>query len=107
MYTLEIPTNAFPVYHVSKLKTHHTNDTSLFPSQELPQPAPIITTNGLKEYLVDEIADVQQHGHGWQFLVCWSRYGPQHDSWLAASELSNCKALNLWYKNGGGGPDVW
>jgi hypothetical protein len=31
-YTLNIPTNQFPTYHVSKIKPHHPNDLSLFPS---------------------------------------------------------------------------
>lgn len=93
-YTLDIPTNAFPVYHVSELKTHHANDPLLFPSRELTQPAPILTADGLEEYLVDEILDVRRRGRGWQFLVRWHGYGPQHDLWIAARELDDCKALD-------------
>jgi hypothetical protein len=57
-YTLDIPTNAYPVYHASKLKTYLTNDPSLFPDRELPQPGPIVTANGLEEFFVDQIIDV-------------------------------------------------
>ncbi len=103
-YTLDIPTNAYPVYHVSELKKHHANDHDLFPSRELTKPAPVLTTDGL-EYLVDEIVDVRRRGRGWQFLVHWSGYGREHDLWLPASELTDCEALDLWYKNGGDGPD--
>jgi hypothetical protein len=34
-YTLDIHTNAFPVYHASEFKPHHTNDPILFPSHNL------------------------------------------------------------------------
>jgi hypothetical protein len=61
-YTLDIPTNQFPNYHTSELKPHHANDGSLFPSRELTQPGPILTTNGLEEYLVDNIIDSRRRG---------------------------------------------
>lgn len=48
-YTLDIPTNAYPVYHASELKTHHANDPFLFPSCELVQLAPILTADSLEE----------------------------------------------------------
>jgi RNase H-like domain found in reverse transcriptase/Integrase zinc binding domain len=62
-YMLDIPTNQFPTYHTSELKPHHANDGSLFPSCELTQPGPILTTNGLEEYLVDNIIDSRRCGH--------------------------------------------
>ena len=98
------PNKSIPTYHMSKLKPHHANDASLFPSRELAQPSPILTTNGLEEYLINKIIDSQRRGRGWQFLVCWLGYGPQHDLWIAASELSHCEALDCWYEFGGDGP---
>jgi hypothetical protein len=58
-YTLELPNspNTFPMFHASKLKPFLLNDATLFPSQELTQPQSIVTTNGLEEYLVQEIID--------------------------------------------------
>ena len=105
-YTLNIPTDAYPIYHASKLKTHIANNPNLFPDQQLLQPGPIVTANSLEEYTMDEIIDSQRRGRGWQFLVRWSGYGPQHDLWLMAGKLADCEALDLWYKNGGDGPDA-
>jgi hypothetical protein len=33
-------------------------------------------------------------------------YGPQHDLWIASSELSDCEALDRWYQLGGDRPDL-
>jgi hypothetical protein len=68
-YTLDIPTNQFPTFHVSELKAHKPNNATLFPSQEFAQPGPILTSDRLEEYLVDKIIDSCHRGHGWQFLV--------------------------------------
>jgi hypothetical protein len=58
-YTLELPNlpNIFPTFHSSKLKHHFENDTILFPSREMAELQPVLTSQGLKEYLVDEIID--------------------------------------------------
>jgi hypothetical protein len=56
-YTLDIATDAHPVYHAQHLKPHHANDDELFPSQRLAQPGPILTPEGLEEYSVQEIID--------------------------------------------------
>ncbi|KIM73370.1 hypothetical protein PILCRDRAFT_54478, partial [Piloderma croceum F 1598] len=58
-YTLELPNspNTYPTYHTSELKLFSANNDALFPSCELSQPQPIITSDGLKEYLVQEIID--------------------------------------------------
>jgi hypothetical protein len=106
-YTLDIMTDTYLVYHTQHLKPHHANDDKLFPSQRLEQPGPILTPERLEEYSIQEIIDSHQHGQGWQFLVCWLRYGPQHNLWVAASELNECEALNIWYTLGGDGPDAW
>jgi len=104
-YTLQLNTNAYPVFHVSQLKRHLSNDPTLFPTRVLSQPPPILTAGGLEEYLVDEIIDSRKHGRGYQFLVRWVGYGHEHDLWIAASELNECEALDQWYKSGGDGPD--
>src|ERR1700735_4217059 len=58
-YTLDMPNspNTFPSHHASELKRHVPNDPILFPSCELPQPGPVVTSNGLEEYHIDSIID--------------------------------------------------
>jgi hypothetical protein len=73
-YKLELPNspNIFPTFHSSKIKRFIPNDTSLFPNRSEPQPGPILTSDGLEEYLVEEIMDARRRGRRWQFLVRWS-----------------------------------
>jgi hypothetical protein len=104
-YTLDIRTNAYPLYHASELKPHLANDPTLFPSREFSQPGPILTPDGLEEHTVEEIIDSRRRGRGWQFLVRWLGYGPHHNEWLPAADLKDCEVLDLWYQNGGDGPD--
>jgi hypothetical protein len=58
-YTLKLPNspNAYPTYHASELKAFVPNNPSLFPSHEQSQPQPVVTPDGLEEFLVDEIID--------------------------------------------------
>ena len=69
---------------------------TLFPSRELTQPQPIVTAEGLEEYHVQQIMDSRRRGKGWQYLVHWTGYGPEHDRWLAGSALEECAALDTW-----------
>ena len=102
MYTLELPdqVDVFPTFHASLLKPFHENDDDLFPSREHMMPGPIMTEDGLEEYFIDKILDSRRHGHGWQFLVHWQGYGPEHDLWLLSKALEECKALDRWYAEG-------
>ena len=58
-YTLELPNapNTYPTYHSSELRSFLPNDPILFPRCELPEPRPILTSDGLEEFLVQEIID--------------------------------------------------
>jgi hypothetical protein len=105
-YTLDIRTNTYPVYHTAQLKKHHANDNNLFPSRQLAHPGPIVTSEGFEEYSVEEIIDSRRRGRGYQFLVRWLGYGPEHDEWIASAELNDCEALDRWYQLGGDGPDA-
>src|ERR1700683_497820 len=107
-YTLELPNspNIFPTFHASELKRFFPNDSTLFPSRELPQPGPILTSNGLEEFHVQEIIDSRRRGRGYQFLVRWTGYGPDHDRWLSTAALNDCEALDKWLLSGGDGPDM-
>ena len=54
-YTLELlnSLNACPTYHASELKACVPNDPILFPSCKHTQQRPIITDDGLEEFLVN------------------------------------------------------
>src|SRR5882762_5244529 len=97
-YTLELPNtrNTYPTYHVSELKPFLSNDATLFPSRCLSQPLPVLTADGLEEYLIERIIDSRPRGRGWQYLVRWIGYSPEHDRWLAGSALKDCEALDVW-----------
>ena len=75
-YTLDISTNAYPVFHAAELKTHLTNDPTLFPIHEFAKLGPVLTADGLEEHIINEIIDSHHRGQGWQFLVHWLRYLP-------------------------------
>ena len=55
-----------------------------------------MTEDGLEEFLVQDIIDARRRGRGWQYLVRWVGYGPEHDRWLAGSALEDCEALDTW-----------
>jgi ''chromo'' (CHRromatin Organisation MOdifier) domain./Integrase core domain. len=104
-YKLDMPTkNIFPVFHSSELKRYHTNDPLLFPGRTRTPPGPVVTPDGLEEFFIQEIIDSRRRGKGWQFLVRWTGYGPEHDAWLPTKSLEDCEALDRWYENGGDGP---
>lgn len=60
-YTLELPNspNTYPTYHASELKAFVPNNASLFPSHELLNPQPVVTPDGLEEFLVQDIIDAR------------------------------------------------
>jgi hypothetical protein len=105
-YTLDIATNAYPIYHASKLKKYLTNDDVLFPSRALSQPKPVVTSDSLEEYMVERISDSCRRGRSWKFLVHWQGYGQEHNLWIPAFELDECGVLDCWYLDGGDGPDA-
>ena len=80
-YTLELPNlpNVFPTFHSSELKPYLKNNPILFPSREMAEPQPVVTNQGLEEYLVNEIIDSCRRGRGYQYLVQWTGYGPEHN----------------------------
>jgi hypothetical protein len=97
-YTFDLPNspNTYPMYHASELKPFLPNDANLFPTRKLAQPRPILTSNGLEEYFVQDIIDSCRRGKGWQYLVRWTGYGPEHNRWIAGASLEDCAALDTW-----------
>jgi hypothetical protein len=103
-YTLDMPStpNILPTFHSSNLRAYIPNDTSLFPTRTRPHPAPIITADGSEEATIDRILEERRRGRGWQYLVRWFGYGPEHDEWLSRWELEDCEALDVWLQKKGG-----
>ena len=61
-YTLQTGTAIHPVFHISQMKCYIPNDLISFPSHILTQPLPVFTTDGLKEYIVEEIVNSRRVG---------------------------------------------
>jgi hypothetical protein len=99
-YTLYIHSNFFPIYHASKLKPHHANDSIVFPSHTLTHLGPIVTEDGLEEYIIDQILNSHCRGHSWKFLVHWAGYTAKHNLWIAVSKLNECEALDKMVLSG-------
>ncbi|KAI0074322.1 hypothetical protein K474DRAFT_1579364, partial [Panus rudis PR-1116 ss-1] len=90
----------FPTFHASLLKPFVPNDPVLFPSREHEQPPPI-TVDGHDEYFVDRVLDRRRRGVGFQYLVRWRGYGPEHDQWLRGADLKDVQALHDYlFENG-------
>ena len=98
LYKLKLPptTKTHPTFHVTQICTHTPNDDQLFPSCTNNAPKLLVTPDGSEEYFIDEILEHRPRGWGHQFLVHWSRYGPQHDLWLPRSELLETEVLALY-----------
>jgi hypothetical protein len=78
-----------PVFHVSLLKEWKATGTRQ-------PPPPVVVADGEVEYDVERILDDRQVKKGGkviarQFLVRWSGYGPEHDTWEPEENLSNCQ----------------
>ena len=73
------------VFHVSLLKPYHEDGTH--------QPPPVtILLDGEQEFEVEQVLDHRQEGkRSKSFLVRWTGYGPEHDTWEPEAALQNCK----------------
>ena len=88
--------NIFPTFHTSEVLPFIKNNPVLFPSQKFEEPPLILTPEGDEEFFIDKILDQHRWGCSYQYLVCWCRYGHEHDQWLPHSELQDCSALDNW-----------
>ena len=100
VYTLELPDhlNILPTFHASLLRPWVDNDDERFPSRRQERPGPIVTADGEREWLVERILDRRRRGRGWQYLVRWQGYGPEHDSWLRGAQVADLEALDVLRK---------
>jgi hypothetical protein len=101
--TIEMPNapNTYATFHTSQILPFHDNDKELFPSRELAQPPPVVADDGEQEWFVDCIIDSKRRGVGWQYLVHYTGYGPEHDRWMSGTELKNNAALDVWLAGNG------
>lgn len=102
VYTLDLPAHmrAFPTFHASLLRPFKPNDNTLFPGREHAEPGPIATPDG-PEHVVEKILDRRTVGRGFQYLVRWAGYGPEHDEWLAGSKVNDLQALDTFLQDNG------
>lgn len=95
---------AYSQYHTSKLMFFSENDARLFPSREFDELGPVFAPDtGLQEHYVEKIVDARRRGKGWQYLVRFRGYGPEHDEWKSGQELSNNQVLDVWLAGEGKG----
>lgn len=96
MVTLNIPhSNVFPTFHTSLLKPFVRNDVAKFPLGTLESPRAVIV-DGEEEYFVDKIVDDRMVGKRKQYLVKWVNEGPQNNRWIAAEDLEENEALDVY-----------
>ncbi|GBE85800.1 hypothetical protein SCP_0803220 [Sparassis crispa] len=98
VYTLDLPPSMhiFPTFHSSLLKPWKDNDASLFPSRQHSHPGPLITEDGVEEWEVKTIVDHRPRGRGFQYLVRFKGYGPEHDVWLPGREVNELATLDSY-----------
>ncbi|THG93317.1 hypothetical protein EW026_g7885 [Hermanssonia centrifuga] len=102
LYELDLPqhSNAFPKFHSSLLKPHIPNDNSLYPSRAHAEPEPIFDPEtGEDQHFVEKILDRRRRGRGWQYLIRWKDFGPEHDLWLPGSRVDNLEALDVYLRD--------
>ena len=103
VYTLDLPESMkiLPTFHASLLRPFIANDNVLFPGRQHEEPGPIVTADGGQEYFVNRILDRRRRGRGYQYLVEWVGYGPEHNQWMAGSEIDDLKALDEYFEANG------
>ncbi len=92
-YKLRLPRTLpiHPVFHVSKLKAYVRDPVNPHPTP----PDPVLVADEL-EYVVGEVLNHRFNRRRLEYLVRWAGYGPEHDSWLPASELADVQALDVY-----------
>ncbi|PSR72503.1 hypothetical protein PHLCEN_2v11626 [Hermanssonia centrifuga] len=101
LYELELPghTNIFPKFHASLLKRHIANDDTRYPSRAHEEPAPTFDPETREDHhFVERILDRRRRGRGWQYLVHWKGFGPEHDEWLPGSRVDKLEALDTFLR---------
>ena len=84
-YKLSLPPTVkiHDVFHVSLLEPYHPNT---FPNREEPPPPPVVIDDE-EEWEVDQILDSKKFYGKVKYLVSWTGYGPERNTWEPASFL--------------------
>uniref|UniRef100_A0A8C6PCD2 Gypsy retrotransposon integrase-like protein 1 n=1 Tax=Nothobranchius furzeri TaxID=105023 RepID=A0A8C6PCD2_NOTFU len=84
---LDLPSHMkiHPVFHVSLLKP--VISSSLCPPVD--PPPPVRLADGGLGYRVQRLLDVRPRGRGFQYLVEWEGYGPEHRQWVPRSWIDD------------------
>jgi hypothetical protein len=88
-YKLELPAHlrVHPVFHASLLEKYHSD------GRYQPPPLPV-EIDGMPEYEVSAIKGKQVDAHNRvKYLVSWSGYGPEHDTWEPLANLANANEV--------------
>lgn len=102
-YTLDLPDglHIFPTFHASLLRPFIANNDDLFPSRAHEEPGPVVTPDGSHEHVVERVIDRRRRGRGWQYLVTWKGYGPDHNQWMPGREIDDLAALDTYLAENG------
>jgi hypothetical protein len=95
MLNLPNAPNAFPVFHTSEIRPFLENNNNLFPDCALKPPEPILI-DGECKFFIQKIINEHCRNKQTQYCVRWQGKGPEGDKWLPATDLKDCKALDIW-----------
>ena len=106
-YELEIPPTwkIHPVFTIAMLEPVPAPAEDPF-QRPRPNHPPSVEVEGKPEWEIDWLLDkrVIRKGRGWstQYLVCWLGYGPEHNQWHSAKDLTNAADLMAEYEEARG-----
>uniref|UniRef100_A0A8C5PTG3 Uncharacterized protein n=1 Tax=Leptobrachium leishanense TaxID=445787 RepID=A0A8C5PTG3_9ANUR len=80
---LPVEYKVHPVFHVSLL---HPSNPDPFPGRTPSRPGPVVAVSE-DEYEVQEILDSRFRRRRLEYLVHWTGYGPEEDSWVSAADV--------------------
>ena len=105
---LQLPHNycIHPVFHVSLIRPYHQSEHTITP------PPPLqVDADGIPIYEVEEVLEhrplKQNRQNTWQFLIKWTGYGHEHNSWEPYSNIANPDiTLQPYWDSLGGIPEL-
>ena len=79
-----------PVFHVSLVKPYHDG---MFPKPLQPLE---FDTDGAPLWDIECILQQRQRAYKTEYLIRWKGFGPEHDTWVPAADVSNTQHLVNW-----------
>ena len=86
----------FLVFNIEHLKKYHESTPEMGEHTVMPESRRTQTES--QEYEVEDIVGHRRSGKALQYLVQWSGYGPQYDTWEPARGLRNAATLVRKYR---------